>query len=315
MPKNTAEIVGYKEERQRLHTALETKVKFNLIEGVWGSGKTKMMLEAKEKFPGVRIVDGSTHSLILSIEKEISKPSFFDDVYRRVLNKRMDPFAFLEKYDKPLVLYFDENRLMEQTVLQIKNLVTDNPNLQAVYALTPDQKIQLFTNYPEVAKRFNSAAHIVLDGLNQEERLQFIDEYASMPFTEGAKLFVAEKKYPQELIDRIEQLEVDAKMRKMERIDETLIPTVRDPIAIIARSEYTSREETGLSPMARNILDVVNQSATSGGIAPKDIAEKLGKSPDSIHVRLVELRKKRLVAKVGNKVVPFQAENQAGIGP
>ncbi len=315
MAKNPQQVIGYQDQRDRLHAALETKVKFSLIEGVWGSGKTKLLLETKEKYPGIRIVDGSTLSLINAIEKDLAKPGFIQNLMSRVTNKRLDPIAFLEKYDKPLVLYFDENRLIEQTILQIKNVVTDNDNLQAVFALTPEQKIQMFTAYPEMANRFNAAAHIILEGLTVPERMQFVDAYASMPFTEGAKNYVAEKKNPQQMIDRIEQLEVDAKINKLSTVDESLISGYKEPVTIRTTATTEVSQTADLSPMARNILDVVNQSATSGGITSKEIAEKLGKSPESIHVRMVELRKKKLVTSIGRKVVPFQAENQAGIGP
>lgn len=316
MAEKPTPTIGYSDQRQRLDAALQTGVKFSLIEGIWGSGKTKILREAMEKHPGIRIVEGSTLALTNVIDEELVKSGVLNDLYRRFLNKKTDPFAFLEKYDKPIVLYFDENRLVAQTILQIKNLVTDNPNLKAVFALTPEQKLHLFTEYPEVARRFNPAGHIMLDGLKPEERLQFFEEYSTMPFSEEAKMYVVEKKYPQEIIDRIEQLEVSAKVNKMDRVESTLIQenAYTEPVRVLSKS-LTETTDDHLQPMERQILNIVKEHALSGGITPKEIAEKLGKESGTIRVRLVELRKKKLITSVGHKIILFQAENQIGIGP
>jgi ribosomal protein L9 len=117
------------------------------------------------------------------------------------------------------------------------------------------------------------------------------------------------------MIDRIEQMEVDAKINKLSTVDDSLISGYKEPISIRAAATTETKTVSDLSPMARNILDVVNENSAIGGITSKDIAEKLGKSPESIHVRMVELRKKKLVTSIGRKVVAFQAENQVGIGP
>lgn len=318
---NLAGVIGYERERARLQASIEEGIKFILIEGALGAGKTTLIRESMEKNPGLRVIVGDRQHLIDAIEDKYSN-GLPQVLYRRVTGTRTNPISFLEKFRGKLILYFDENRGVEETALDIKNAVTDNPNLQAVYALTPEQKVKLFTAYPEFANRFNATAHLSLTGLSREDAIAFLKANATLPFDEQAIEFVVEKKYPQELLDEIKSLEVLAKENNAGKVTGELLKEYKPTVQILATrpafrttsQEYASSQEY-LPPLGRDVLAIVNQRAPTGGVEPIEIARELGKDSGSIRVSLVKLKKANLITKIGKKIVPYHAMNQSGLGP
>ena len=309
------EIIGYEKERSRLESSIEGKIKFILIEGALGTGKTTLIRESMGKHDSVRIIVGDRTHFTEAVEEKLENNAI-KRIYRKILGVPINPSSFLEKFGRPLVLYFDENRAVEEIALDLKNVVTDNPNLQAVFALTPEQKVRLFTQYPEFANRFNATAHIVLRGLNGEDALKFVEANATMPFDQQAKEFVLEKSFPQELLDEIRSLELIARENNLDKVTGDLVIDYKSTTQIMRAPESQPvAERPDERPLVPQMLDLITQSATKGGVEPIEIARLLNRDPNTIRVRLAELKKRKLITKIGKKILPFHALNQEGLGP
>ena len=321
-PMPTNKIIGYHEQRKRLDSCLTSKVKFIIIEGELGSGKTTVMREAMAKYAGVRVVGGSKEALAEEVFSGLAANGILPKLQFLFAGASMyakfNVFKFLESYKKPLVLYFDENREFKEIVLDVKNVVADNDNLQTVLALTPSQREVLYGEYPEFVKRIGSANRIVLTGLSKEEKKEFVGQYATMEFADRAFEVVQRADYPLEILDMIRSMEASARNRGLSAVtaavaEEYIRPEV--PTKSVGKETSTGsivENKFALSPLAQKILEEVTKHP---GIEPSAVAEKVGASVQGVYNQVSkELKPRSLVVKQGRKLYPFRDPNPKDLG-
>lgn len=258
---------------------------------------------------GIRIIAADLAHLRTEIQQYLAPPSnsFWDRLYARILptKQEFNPFTFLYRYEKPLTLYFDENTFIEEIALDVKNVVSDNANLKAVFAFTPTQREAIFAKRPEFAYRVGMAQQIVLSGLSLEEKKTFVAAHARMPLAPPVLEYVLRKTFfPQQIIDTLVGFELQAQAKGAAMVDETCIADYAEPTSLFAPSVLTER--------AKRMLALIREHPE--GIRQVDIAAKLGYHVQTIYGAKRELAKQNLIAQKGQRLFVVVQKPSEGEG-
>ena len=305
-------IIGYEAERKRLQVALDAGAKFILVEGALGTGKTTIVKEALAKRRNVRVIGAGKTALEQALEYDLVKRGFLSALINRL--KGLDKVSaemVLRRYNgQPLVLFLDDAKDFDETALVIKNVVTENPKLQAIITLTPEQKSNFFLKNNEVAYRFSNEAVVTLKGIEPPLRRAFIDEY------KNPKIEYAPQAYeyietaasaPQEIIDVIKNLEILAGEAGNEKVDAQTIARIRGGQKI-AR---VTQKKNPLQPQEEQIIALLENHLD--GLKPNQIGSMLELSTNTLYARLYSLKQKKLVHKQSGKYYLLRA-GERGLG-
>ncbi len=203
-------------------------------------------------------------------------------------------------------------------VLDVKNVVADNDNLQTVLALTPSQREVLYSEYPEFVKRIGTANRIVLTGLSKAEKKEFVEQYATMDFADTA-------------VDVIQKADILGNPRHDsfhggERAQSRPLGgyscrgrgvrpgrgAYRSQLARSFPGEPLSRTSSNFPHWHRRFLDEVTKHP---GLEPAAIAAKVGASAQGVYNQVSkELKPRQLVVKQGRKLYPFRDPNPKDLG-